>query len=155
MEDQNKPPYTEQEQKIMDHLTGAWNEFNSMVQTHPDDVHIFRKSIHELQSVIGMRILRRDYPNEFVSVTDKIGVPNELKEEIDKDGNLLELANAILVKKDSSISILDVACVNRVAITNLGRRSNNSLTLNNGDEIVLSYTEYEIIRDALDVVSKY
>lgn len=56
---------TPEEQKISDDIVSAWNGFVKLEPTHPDDIDEFRMAIHSLQKIIGMRILRRDYPDKY------------------------------------------------------------------------------------------
>lgn len=58
---------TEDEQKIAEHIVRALVGFNKLEQTHPDDKEIFTEAIHRLQTVLGLRILRRDYPDFWVT----------------------------------------------------------------------------------------
>ena len=62
-----KNPYIETENEIMTHLVSAYNLFSKLESTHPSDREDFTNGIHELQKILGMRILRRDYPNVFPS----------------------------------------------------------------------------------------
>ena len=57
---------TEKESIIMDHIVAAWNEFNKLESTHPDELYEFADGAHKLQSILGLRILRRDYPKGWV-----------------------------------------------------------------------------------------
>lgn len=63
-----KNPYTKDEKKIMDLLVEAHDRFNKMKRTHPDEMREWVVGIHSLQNVLGWRILRRDYPDEFNSL---------------------------------------------------------------------------------------
>ncbi len=59
---------TECEQKVLDHLVDAWNEFVKLPVMHPDDNDEFRHAFHNLQRIIGIRALRResnDWYNEL------------------------------------------------------------------------------------------
>lgn len=55
----------EDEKFISDCLVDIWNKFINLEQTHPDDIEDFRRSIHNLQKVIGMRELRRLMPEKY------------------------------------------------------------------------------------------
>jgi ribosomal protein S27AE len=57
---------TEQEQKVIDNLISAWNEYNQLEKQHPDDIDIFQDGIHKCQQILAMRILRREYPDYWV-----------------------------------------------------------------------------------------
>ncbi|MGG4105232.1 hypothetical protein AAXB25_15045 [Paenibacillus lautus] len=63
-----KSGLTKDEQKIAEHIVRALNGFNKLEQTHPDDKEIFTEAIHRLQTVLGLRILRRDYPEFWLTV---------------------------------------------------------------------------------------
>lgn len=60
-----KEPYTEIEKEVADNLVKAWNSFCKLERQHPDEIRYFCDGIHKCQSVLGMRILRRDYPNIY------------------------------------------------------------------------------------------
>jgi hypothetical protein len=68
-------PYIETEQEIMNNLISAYNLFIKLEPTHPCDREDFADGIHELQKILGMRILRRDYPDMFPT---KIKIKNEV-----------------------------------------------------------------------------
>lgn len=59
------------ENQINDHLVQAWNLFISSKQTHPSDVKDFNNGIHLCQYIMGMRLLRRDYPEIYPTHLDK------------------------------------------------------------------------------------
>lgn len=61
----NKEPFTEEERETMDLLVDATNKFNELEETHPSDKKEWEYHIHALQKILGMRTLRRDYPDEF------------------------------------------------------------------------------------------
>lgn len=56
-----------QELEISEHLVEAWNMFTKLEQTHPSDIEDFQKAIHILQNVLGMRAMRRLYPDFWIS----------------------------------------------------------------------------------------
>jgi hypothetical protein len=59
---------TDSEQKVLQCLADAWNEFIKLPVMHPDDNIEFRSSIHNLQRIVGIRKLRResdDWYNEL------------------------------------------------------------------------------------------
>ena len=60
----NKEPYTKIEKEVADNLVKAWNSFCKLERQHPDETRYFCDGIHKCQSVLGMRILRRDYHKE-------------------------------------------------------------------------------------------
>ncbi|KKN70888.1 hypothetical protein LCGC14_0426780 [marine sediment metagenome] len=53
------------EQKVMDALVVAWNNFVKLRSTHPDDTDDFRRGIHECQRIMGVRQLRRIDPDRW------------------------------------------------------------------------------------------
>jgi len=59
----SKGGLTEQEKEISDHIVAAWNGFINLTPSHPDDKMEFFHGIHTLQKTLGMRVLRRDYPD--------------------------------------------------------------------------------------------
>jgi hypothetical protein len=56
---------TKQEGIVMDHLIDAWNEFISLERQHPYEIDDFCDGIHKCQSVLTMRVSRRDYPKGY------------------------------------------------------------------------------------------
>ena len=67
MTNQNHP-FTQEEKQIMDLIVDAHNKFLQLKQTHPNEINEWINGIHYLQNVLGWRILRRDYPAEFITV---------------------------------------------------------------------------------------
>lgn len=55
----------EDERFISEYLVSAWNKFVSLEQTHPCDIEDFKRGIHDLQKVMGMRELRRLMPEKY------------------------------------------------------------------------------------------
>lgn len=53
------------EKQISDRLCEAMNLFNELDSQHPSEMHDFVDGIHKCQYVLGMRILRRDYPEIY------------------------------------------------------------------------------------------
>jgi hypothetical protein len=53
---------TDPEKKVLEHLVGAWNAFQSLDDQHPDDQAEFRHSLHHLQMMISWRVARRVDP---------------------------------------------------------------------------------------------
>jgi len=64
-----KTPYTDKEKIVADALILAWNSFCELERMHPDEIDDFRKGIHDLQYVLGMRTLRREYPETYPTYT--------------------------------------------------------------------------------------
>ena len=61
-------PYTKEERAALDALMTAHDLFTALPQTHPCEKTIWVDAIHQQQMLFGLRILRRDYPNEFVTI---------------------------------------------------------------------------------------
>ena len=59
--------FTEQEHKIMDKIIEIHNMYVKLEQTHPSDLPEWIESVHNLQKIMGMRILRRELPDTFVT----------------------------------------------------------------------------------------
>ena len=53
-------PITTEETAIMGALAEAWSAFVKLDIEHPDNVEDFRRGIHQCQSVIAVRIVRRN-----------------------------------------------------------------------------------------------
>jgi hypothetical protein len=60
-------PFTEKEQKIIDLLVEAHNNFIELDRTHPMEITEWVGSFHKLQDLLGARVLRRDYPETFTN----------------------------------------------------------------------------------------
>lgn len=58
----------EKEKEIMDLLVKAHNAYVSLESTHPSDIPDWVNSFHTLQDVLTRRVLRRDYPEVFITV---------------------------------------------------------------------------------------
>lgn len=67
----NENGLMEKEQMALDCLTYAYNHFSELESTHPNDLSDFADAIHLAQRIIGMRCLRRDYPNLWITKTKK------------------------------------------------------------------------------------
>jgi len=63
-----KKPFTDKEQKIMDLLVEAHNNFIELDITHPTEKNEWVSNFHKLQDLLGARVLRRDYPETFTSI---------------------------------------------------------------------------------------
>ena len=63
-----KKPFTDKEQKIVDLLVEAHNNFIELNRTHPTEMTEWVSSLHKLQDLLGARVLRRDYPKTFTSI---------------------------------------------------------------------------------------
>ncbi len=54
--------FTEAEQRVSDHLVGAFNEFCRLERTHPNETEEFVSALHRLQDLLAVRIVRRQFP---------------------------------------------------------------------------------------------
>ena len=52
----------EDEQKVMDHITGAYRHFVCLERLHPDELRDFTDAVHTLQRIMATRLARRVYP---------------------------------------------------------------------------------------------
>lgn len=64
MNDQ-KQPFTKEEQEIMDLIVEANNKFGALQYAHPDDPRDWTNAIHALQNILIYRVVKRDYPQTF------------------------------------------------------------------------------------------
>jgi hypothetical protein len=76
MEENNKVPFTKEEQEVMDNLTKAWNAFCKLYSTHPSHNADFCDGIHKCQDVIIHRVVQRDYPSTFPTYNYKPSCAN-------------------------------------------------------------------------------
>jgi len=67
----------EKEERIMSLLIEAFDLFQELDYHHQSDKEDFIRSIHDLQKILAMRVVRRDYP-EYWS--------HEIKEEMNETG---------------------------------------------------------------------
>lgn len=58
---------TPEEYEISELIVQAVEKFSKLDRTHPDEMDDFVDAIHKLQSILGMRVLRRDYPNYWLN----------------------------------------------------------------------------------------
>lgn len=61
----------EKENEIMNLLVEAHNKYIKLESTHPSDMPDWVNHFHILQDVLTRRVLRRDYPDIFVTVKNK------------------------------------------------------------------------------------
>ena len=54
-----------QEKELLLMTKDLWNKFAQLSPQHPSEKPEFGKAIHELQYIIGMRILRKEHPDIF------------------------------------------------------------------------------------------
>jgi len=56
---------TTKERIIMEYLVEAWDGFLELDKQHSSENTDFMNGIHQLQGILGMRILRREHPDVF------------------------------------------------------------------------------------------
>ena len=61
----------EEEKKVMNALVKAHNLYIKLESTHPIDNSDWCDAIHKLQDIISRRIVRRDYPKQFITIKKK------------------------------------------------------------------------------------
>ena len=59
---------TTDEQLCMNALCKAWRIFNNLPEQHPSDGSEFVSSLHRLQDLLAVRIVRRTYPEGWTTV---------------------------------------------------------------------------------------
>jgi hypothetical protein len=65
------PGFIEKEKEIMDKIVEIHNFYIELEQQHPSDLSEWVESIHNLQKLMGMRILRREFPETFPTYNQK------------------------------------------------------------------------------------
>lgn len=58
-------PFTKQEEKIMQLIVEAHNEFVKLERGHSMEIQEWVSGIHQLQSILSHRCLRRLFPSHF------------------------------------------------------------------------------------------
>lgn len=58
----NKTGLTNDEQKVMDNLVSAFLHYNNLPEQHPMERIDFCNLIHQAQSLLAIRVCRREYP---------------------------------------------------------------------------------------------
>jgi len=74
---QDRNPYRDQEQEVMNNLVNAWNNYYKLSYMHPSDNIDFCNGIHKCQDVINRRVLRRDYPKEYATYSKDFSIKKE------------------------------------------------------------------------------
>jgi hypothetical protein len=59
--------FTEKELEIINKIVEIHGLYISLEKMHPSDLPEWVNSIHNLQKIMGMRILRREFPEIFFS----------------------------------------------------------------------------------------
>lgn len=67
-EEEMKKGFNKQEEEILNSITKAHNDFLLLPVQHKSDLPDWIKGIHDLQKVLGLRILRREHPSVFKTV---------------------------------------------------------------------------------------
>jgi hypothetical protein len=64
--------FTPAEQSVMNRLVEAWDAFVKLDSEHPDETRTFRDAMNSMQDLLGMRVLRRSYPDGWATygITD-------------------------------------------------------------------------------------
>lgn len=57
---------TEQELNVMNRICEGYNEFLKLEMQHPSEMQDFVNAIHDIQSILAMRVIRREYPNYWL-----------------------------------------------------------------------------------------
>jgi len=60
---------TVDEQGVVDALVEATNAFCALPTMHESDKDEFINAIHQAQALLALRIVRRDYPDYWTSIT--------------------------------------------------------------------------------------
>lgn len=53
------------ERGVLRHLVGAWNAYNRLDGTRPDEIAEFRQAIHRAQDLLAVRVARRADPETW------------------------------------------------------------------------------------------
>jgi hypothetical protein len=70
--DDKSAPFTDDEREIWIHLWTAYNKLMGLKSTHPSHLKDFADGINKCQSVLGARVLQRDYPQDFATYQDEV-----------------------------------------------------------------------------------
>ena len=58
-------PFTEAEQEIMNLIVNAHNKFVELERGHKMEIQEWVGAIHNLQSILSHRVMKRNYPDYF------------------------------------------------------------------------------------------
>ena len=58
-------PFTKEEEEIMKLIVDAHNKFSKLKRGHSMEIQEWVTAIHQLQSILSHRCLRRIYPDKF------------------------------------------------------------------------------------------
>jgi len=62
---EKQPPFTKSERFIMDKTIDIWNEFIGMETMHQTEKTEMMTAIHQIQSIMSHRVMKRTYPTYF------------------------------------------------------------------------------------------
>jgi hypothetical protein len=65
-----KEPFTEKEQEVMDLILLAHSKFSELERTHTMEMPEWVSGVLQLEHLLGMRTLRRDYPKHFITMKE-------------------------------------------------------------------------------------
>jgi hypothetical protein len=63
--------YTPEEREIVDLIIQAHNKFCELERTHVSEIPDWVGGVHLLQDILGRRILRRVFPDDFSNIKGK------------------------------------------------------------------------------------
>ena len=58
-------PFTKEEEEIMNLIVNAHNKFVQLERGHKMEIQEWVGAIHNLQSILSHRVMKRNYPNYF------------------------------------------------------------------------------------------
>ena len=58
---------TDQESLVMDSISQGYNEWLKLEMTHPCEMQDFVNAIHNIQSILAMRVIRKNYPEYWLT----------------------------------------------------------------------------------------
>jgi hypothetical protein len=58
---------TDQELLVMDSILQGYSEWIKLEMTHPNEMQDFVNAIHNIQSILAMRVIRRGYPEYWLT----------------------------------------------------------------------------------------
>jgi len=62
---EKREPFTTEEEEVMNTVLLAHEEFLKLDRCHPMEIQEWTKAIHDLQSILIYRVVKRDYPKYF------------------------------------------------------------------------------------------
>ena len=58
---------TDQELTVMNRVCEGYSEWLKLEMTHPSEMQDFVNNIHNIQSILAMRVMRRNYPKYWLT----------------------------------------------------------------------------------------